>query len=56
MHVVEVETRESVSETEAGRQWTVYDEIYERWFLTVPKAGEPRAGEVVDRRLRARAR
>ena len=37
MHVIEVETGASVNAVEAARQWTEYDEVYERWFLAVPK-------------------
>ena len=47
MHVVEVETGESVTDTEAGRQWTVYDETYERWFLAVPKASRAVAKSLI---------
>lgn len=34
--VVEVETEDSVRESEAARQWIEYDERYDAWVLAVP--------------------
>lgn len=42
--VIEIETEDSVSGTEAEGQWTEYDDAYDIWYLAVPtnKADEAR--------------
>ena len=36
-----------MSEEEAERQWTIYDETYDRWFLAVPKASRSAARSLI---------
>ena len=49
-YVIEIETEDSVTESEAERQWVKYDKGYNgRWYLAVPPEMEERAKELVDK-------
>lgn len=42
--VIEIETKDSVSDSEAKSQWKDYDSVYtKRWYLAVPVASEQAA-------------
>ncbi|MBU0509560.1 hypothetical protein KKH27_12090 [bacterium] len=46
--VIEVETEDSVSESEAKEQWKDYDKVYTgRWYLAVPRASESEANRLI---------
>jgi hypothetical protein len=46
--VVEVETAQSVSASEAARQWGEYDERYRAWILAVPANARAAAKVLVE--------
>jgi DNA repair protein MmcB-like len=41
--VIEIETEDSVSDSEATTQWKDYDSVYTRWYLAVPVSSEKAA-------------
>ncbi|MDE2844141.1 MAG: hypothetical protein OXN21_12285 [Chloroflexota bacterium] len=46
--VIEVETDDSVSESEARDQWQDYDEVYQgRWYLVVPRDSKEKAEQLM---------
>lgn len=45
--VTEVETDDSVSESEAKNQWKDYASVYERWHLAVPVSSKSEAEELL---------
>src|SRR5262245_57939539 len=47
-YAIEVETEESVSETEAVGQWVQYDETFDRWYLAVPKTKRAAAAALIE--------
>ena len=48
--VIEVETVDSVSDSEAREQWKDYDRAYQtRWYLAVPSALKDRAEQLIDK-------
>ena len=48
--VIEVETAESVSDSEARDQWRDYDKAYQqRWYLAVPTVSKKEAEQLVIR-------
>ncbi len=47
--LIEIETKESVSEHEAERQWKDYSERYEHWYLAVPKGTNTQAKLILTR-------
>ena len=48
--VIEVETVDSVSDSEARDQWQDYDNVYQkRWYLAVPTGSKEKAQELITR-------
>lgn len=48
--VTEIETEESVSESEASGQWKDYDKAYTgRWYLAVPVGSETKAQNLLNK-------
>ena len=47
--VVEIETTDSVTDTEASKQWVDYNNAYSHWYLAVPQESRARADELVTR-------
>ena len=46
--VIEIETEDSVTDSEARGQWKSYDAAYQtRWFLAVPSGSEARARQLL---------
>jgi len=46
--VIEIETEDSVSESEAKGQWKDYDKVYTgRWYLAVPRSSESEANRLI---------
>ena len=45
--VTEVETADSVSDTEAKSQWNDYAQVYKKWHLAVPVKSENEAKELL---------
>lgn len=45
--VIEIETEESVSGTEAEGQWKEYDDAYNIWYLAVPTSSADKARELL---------
>ena len=48
--VIEVETDDSVSDSEASDQWQDYDKAYQnRWYLAVPTGSKQKAHQLIAR-------
>ena len=47
--VIEVETDNSVSESEAAGQWRDYDAVYTRWYLAVPVGKKQTAERLISK-------
>ena len=45
--VIEIETEDSVNETEALNQWKEYDKVYTGWHLAVPTASKSEAERLI---------
>lgn len=45
--VIEIETEDSVNETEALNQWKEYDQAYTNWYLAVPVVSKSEAERLV---------
>lgn len=47
--VVEVETKDSITDQEAKGQWKRYDDAYNIWHLAVPRGAEDKARELLNK-------
>ena len=46
--LIEVETRDSVTQSEAQEQWIDYSSSFERWYLAVPSSVASRAERLLN--------
>lgn len=45
--VIEVETNDSINDTEAERQWKDYDKVYSVWYISVPSESKEKAKQLL---------